>query len=77
MGRYVFQKRSTFYFVSIEGSRSTDQFGLSKEVLAEINKNPRYGISSGEDVYKEFLQHKSSMMSKYLRSWKLLSRPFY
>ena len=56
--------------VDIEGSRSSEHFGMQKETLAELNKNPSYGIYKGEEVYKEIIERQSSIMSKYVLSWK-------
>lgn len=57
--------------VDIEGSRSSEHFGMQKETLAELNKDPTYGIYKGEELYKQVIERKSSTMSEYLRSWKI------
>ena len=56
--------------VDIEGSRSSQHFGMQKETLGELNKDPSYGIYKGEEVFKEIFERQSSIMNKYLLSWR-------
>jgi len=56
--------------VDIEGSRSSQHFGMQKETLAELNIDPSYGIYKGEEVFKEIFERQSSIMNKYLLSWR-------
>ena len=59
--------------VDIEGSRSSQHFGMQKESLAELNKDPSYGIYTFAEAFEELLSKRSSVMKRYIESWKLIA----
>jgi len=46
---------------------------MQKESLAELNKDPSYGIYTFAEAFEELLSKRSSVMKRYIESWKLIA----